>query len=338
MELEKRKITYTPYFNKSGEFTIDLSHEEQTYDHEKRHVELLVDILNCDFAKSEWLEDKPFSFLCPTDCNYEDYIRDFKSFVGSDSIEKDIELHNKLKEQLYGSFDLSKYKNFVNSVFVDKRDGLSSYQLYVAYVLSNLDLGLGEFYYKVSMDSDIYLLANIEKDDALEIVRTNQGPKRFEKTKEYFKGKESPDVAIPVYEFINFDVFLRFLLYTMAINNEQINICKNCGSYFCPPPKNDTLYCSKKSPQDSTKTCREFEARKKYKENIKNSEAMTLFRKLYMQKLMRVKRNPEHPSYKKDLENFQKESTIWKKDVRKGLKSEAEYLTWLKSIREKGEA
>ena len=331
------EIKYVQFFNKDGALSIDLSYEERSYNHEKGHVELLADILNGNFAKSEWSEDKPFSFSCPADCDYEDYIQYLVSLVGSDKIKEDVELHNKLKEQLYTSFDLSKYKDFVSSVFVNKRDGLSSYQLYVAYVLSNQALEFGDFSYEVATDNDIYIPSNIKNDELMEITMKTQGLEAFEKLKSYLKGKPTPTTILPVYRFINFEMFLRFLIYTMAINNERINICKNCGTYFRPPLRSDTLYCSNKSPQDSTKTCREYGAIKTYQDNLKTNKAMSLYRSIYMQKQMLSIRHPDLPNYKDDFENYKAESKQWKSDVKKGIKNEAAYLEWLESICKKKE-
>ena len=37
--------------------------------------------------------------------------------------------------------------------------------------------------------------------------------------------------------------------------------CKNCGEFFIPAKRSDTIYCDRQAPQDTSKTCKEYGAR-----------------------------------------------------------------------------
>lgn len=115
----------------------------------------------------------------------------------------------------------------------------------------------------------------------------------------------------------------------------QIKKCANCGKYFIPFNRSDSIYCDRQSPQDKLKNCKEYGAQRTYLENLKNNEAAHLYRNIYMSKQMLVKRNPDISEYKLDFENYKVRATQFKSDVKTGIKTEAEYIEWLKGIKEK---
>lgn len=112
--------------------------------------------------------------------------------------------------------------------------------------------------------------------------------------------------------------------------------CKNCGKIFVPYHRTDTLYCDRKSPQDEHLTCKEYGTKRLWYENLKQNETKKLYRNIYMQKQMLSKRNPDIYSYQIDFENYKIQSKQWKSDVKSGLKTEEEYLDWLKSAKKRG--
>lgn len=137
------------------------------------------------------------------------------------------------------------------------------------------------------------------------------------------------------YVFDNFEDFFKYVLCKAIQNNQAIKTCKNCGKYFYPSKRSDAIYCDSLSPQDSTKTCKVFGAAITRSEKEKQDEATKLYRQIYMSKQMLVKRNPDISAYKKDFENYKSQSVQWKDDIKAGLKSEAEFIEWLKIIKDK---
>ncbi len=112
-----------------------------------------------------------------------------------------------------------------------------------------------------------------------------------------------------------------------------IKKCDNCGNYFIPFNRVDAIYCDRTSPQDTSKTCKEAGALYAYRKKLKNDEASGLYRAIYMQKQMLLRRNPDIIQYKNDFESFKTHSKQWKSDIKNGVKSEEEYINWLESIK-----
>ncbi len=143
-------------------------------------------------------------------------------------------------------------------------------------------------------------------------------------------------------EFPNFSLRINCPEHLLFASLEQcythdilIKKCKNCGKYFVPQNRSDTLYCDRKAPQDESKTCKEYGARQAWKTALKENETAGLYRKIYMSKQMLAKRNPTIKDYSASFEKFKTESKKWKSDVKSGVKSEADYLEWLKAVKEK---
>ena len=132
-----------------------------------------------------------------------------------------------------------------------------------------------------------------------------------------------------------FHSYKLFEVYNIIEKEIKIKTCKNCGKYFIIENRSDTKYCDRISPEDKTKTCKEYGGIRKYQDNLKTNEAMGLARKIYMAKQMMVKRNPDIDNYRKDFENYKIQSKEWKKEVKAGSKTNEEYIQWLKDIKEK---
>lgn len=117
--------------------------------------------------------------------------------------------------------------------------------------------------------------------------------------------------------------------------------CKNCGRYFVSFTRSDALYCDRESPQEPTKTCKEYGGAKKHSDNLKTNEAMNLYRKVYQAKQILVKRHAKDPdpvlynAYKTSFEKYVSQSKQWKADVKSGKRQESEYIEWLKAVKGK---
>lgn len=126
---------------------------------------------------------------------------------------------------------------------------------------------------------------------------------------------------------------------TILENSLNIKKCKNCGKYFVPYNRSDTIYCDRICPQDSTRTCKEYGTQKLWYEKLKNNESSRLYRNAYQAKQMLYIRNSEDAKladvYKNSFEKFKKQSKQWKSDVKTGVKTEEEYIQWLKEVKEK---
>lgn len=115
----------------------------------------------------------------------------------------------------------------------------------------------------------------------------------------------------------------------VSIRGKVIRRCKNCGKYFIPGKRSDTLYCDNPSPEDTEMTCKEYGTRRLWYEKQKEDELAILSRKIASSKYMLAKRNPDQPKFKKSYQYFKEQRLIWMKSVKDGSKSREEYKEWL---------
>ena len=114
-------------------------------------------------------------------------------------------------------------------------------------------------------------------------------------------------------------------------NNTPIYICKNCGNYFIPSSKKNTLYCN--NIYEHGKTCQEIGAMITYNEKLKKDEINSLYRKTLSAKKMLANRNPDIPMYLEKYEQWKKDANQFKKDIKIGLKTEEEFKNWIEETR-----
>ena len=118
----------------------------------------------------------------------------------------------------------------------------------------------------------------------------------------------------------------------IASRGKTIRQCQNCGKYFIPAKRSDTLYCDNPSPEDPEMTCKEYGNRRLWYERQKDDEIASLSRKIASAKGMLAKRNPDIPQYADSYEYFKEQRLIWIKAVKEGTKTQEEYKEWLLSM------
>lgn len=170
------------------------------------------------------------------------------------------------------------------------------------------------------------------------IVKEKTVFNNFKKMMEKFLKNGMPSIEY-VYLYprnMYFNATLGALLIEISIAGYTFKKCKNCGKIFIPYNRSDTVYCERYSPQDSSKTCREFGAMRTYQNNLQHNETMSLYRKIYMSKQMLIKRHPDISDYVNSFENFKKQANKWKSDIKSGISTENHYLEWLRNIKLRG--
>lgn len=143
------------------------------------------------------------------------------------------------------------------------------------------------------------------------------------------------------YELSTLEDLINCCIFEMANKEVSLKKCSNCGKYFVPTNRSDTIYCDNQAPQDPSKTCKKYGAIKAYQNNLKKNESMSLYRTIYMSKQMLVKRSKEKEDNEllrintESFEKFKILSAQWKSDVKTGSKTEQEFIEWLKAVKEK---
>lgn len=105
--------------------------------------------------------------------------------------------------------------------------------------------------------------------------------------------------------------------------------CKNCGNYFVPVGRSDSVYCGFPSPQDKTKECREVGANATRARKMKNDTLTQEYRRLYMRLKMAIKRHPDDEALKERFMELTEGMKARKKQKEDGTISVDGILEWL---------
>ena len=115
-------------------------------------------------------------------------------------------------------------------------------------------------------------------------------------------------------------------------NQTQIVKCKNCGHYFVPTGRSDSIYCTYPSPQDSEKTCKEIGAQVRRSNKEKTDITTKEYRKVYMRYKMLIRRHPEEAKYEEQFNRLKSEVKEWRNKLENGETTTEEFLGWLKQF------
>lgn len=158
---------------------------------------------------------------------------------------------------------------------------------------------------------------------------------KLERNSNKFDTKNSPHLYF-TYECLNINDYMITTFLQLIENNYLILKCKNCNKYFIAYKRTDTYYCDRISPQDTTKTCKQYGAEKAWTDRTKDeNDWYNLYRKVYQSFQMKAKRNPNNIQLKQNFDNFRTDANEWKKTVKEGTKTEAEFMYWLQEFRKK---
>lgn len=108
--------------------------------------------------------------------------------------------------------------------------------------------------------------------------------------------------------------------------------CKNCGNYFVPIGRSDSVYCGYPSPQDETKSCRDVGANATRARKMKNDIMTQEYRRLYMRLKMGTKRHPENKDLQERFIALTEGMKVRRKQKEAGSLSTDEILEWLSSF------
>ena len=108
--------------------------------------------------------------------------------------------------------------------------------------------------------------------------------------------------------------------------------CKNCGSYFVPTGRSDTLYCGYPSPQDKNKTCRDLGAQATRVRMLKNDLVTQEYRRLYMRLKMAIKRHPNDPLLQQKFDRLTEGMKEKRKKRDIGELNSDDILEWIASL------
>lgn len=126
-------------------------------------------------------------------------------------------------------------------------------------------------------------------------------------------------------------------LYIQLLLEKKITIrqCKNCRKYFVTESRTDEIYCNRISPQNPNKTCKEYGAKKTYRDNIKSRPLKDEHYKTSQFFRMRIKRNKDKNNIE-EVKKLEKQFAKYKLDYEKKQKQynnkklmEEDFKNWI---------
>lgn len=243
----------------------------------------------------------------------------------------------KIGDQLYNEMielDMPVLKTMIDHVFLynEKLQALTAGQRLVAF---NAAFDPENLFRSFQYKAEIKSLLDVDGEIYLKFHKKLRGKFR-DSFDECCKFIAENNIHISPYSFYAFDNYadlLLFYLNEMINSNVIIKKCENCRRYFVPANRLDTKYCDNKSPQDFSKTCKEYGALEAYKNKLKSNKAAGLYRSIYMQKQMLTKRNPDINEYKEDFEQYKADTKRMKRELKQGIISEDLFIEWLENIK-----
>lgn len=115
----------------------------------------------------------------------------------------------------------------------------------------------------------------------------------------------------------------------LARRKKILRKCANCGHWFVPENRSDTLYCDRISPQEPTMDCKTYASQRLWYQKQKQDDLAVLSRNILSAKGMLAKRNPDIPAYQRSYDYFRTERLKWKKAVETGEVTREAYREWL---------
>lgn len=123
-------------------------------------------------------------------------------------------------------------------------------------------------------------------------------------------------------------------LRELSLRGKVVRQCANCGRWFVPENRSDTLYCDRISPQEPAMDCKTYASQRLWYQKQKNDELSVLSRNILSAKGMLAKRNPDILAYRRSYDYFRAERMKWKKALEAGAVSREEYREWLLRMRD----
>lgn len=127
-----------------------------------------------------------------------------------------------------------------------------------------------------------------------------------------------------------------FDIYRKLIIDKKICIkkCKNCKKFFITKNRTDEVYCSNPSPQNINKTCKEYGAKKMYRDEIKSTPIKYEHNRtsqFYRMRIKRSKNEKEKTQYEKAFNTYKEDYQKKKNKYKTGKLKESDFVEWIKN-------
>lgn len=235
-------------------------------------------------------------------------------------------------------------EELIHNVFISECPySVSRLEKYFAYQLSKYGLGAPSilehtFSLNISLDSKYAEYKdnrNFSRELSEIIGRGGSQADQYESILSVFEKHSGKAATYRKLQFSNCLNVFDCILLDMIIKNVPLKRCENCGKFFVPS-RSDMIYCENISPQDEGKSCREYGKYRDYLEKNRTDEATRLYRSIYNTMQNKSRRcGHKNQALVQAVADFKKMGNEWRAEIKKGHKTIAEYIEWLKAVKEK---
>lgn len=264
-----------------------------------------------------------------------------------DILKKEQEKHKSnidcLKNIIFKDFTLNELKNFLEDLklfelnlilyshkdleldIIDKLTGKEHINIKaplqkIKLLQQNYNLNIFNDFYEIMCLSKIVICDNnkIYLDDEINKLSDNRD-----------------NLDIKIVEVFKFNTLTQLLnLSLVRIMDKKITLkkCLNCDNYFIPEKRTDEKYCNRISPQNHNKTCKEYGAKKTYRDEIKSIPLKNEHNKasqFFRMRITRAKNQKDEEYYQKEFNIYKKTYQQKKQQYKSGKLKEKDFIDWI---------
>lgn len=174
------------------------------------------------------------------------------------------------------------------------------------------------------------------EDDCLEdCIEAREDMDHFEHSMRAYlaAGTEIYDTPLTVYRCNSIEDVCIASLHFLIINQYNIRKCKNCGRYFVAYLRSDAEYCTRVSPYNKKKTCREDGPKRTFEASINADVVKKTLKQIESARRMRKHRNPDNWDIQTEFDEWHTAMVRWRKNYQSGGISAEQFLAWLEEHR-----
>lgn len=174
------------------------------------------------------------------------------------------------------------------------------------------------------------------EDDCLEdLIEAQEGMDHFEHSMRAYlaDATEIYDTPLTVYQCNSIEDVCIASLHFLIVNQYNIRKCKNCGRYFVAYLRSDAEYCTRVSPYNKKKTCREDGPKRTFEASINADIVKKTLKQIESARRMRKHRNPDNWDIQTEFDEWHTAMVRWRKNYQSGGISAEQLLAWLEEHR-----
>ena len=170
------------------------------------------------------------------------------------------------------------------------------------------------------------------EDDCLEdLIEADEDMDHFEHSMRAYlaAGTEIYDTPLTVYQCESIEDVCIASLHFLITNNYNIRKCKNCDRYFVAYLRSDAEYCTRVSPYNQKKTCREDGPKRTYGASLNGDIVKKRLQQIESARRMRKFRNPDNWDIEQEFDEWQIAMNRRRREYQSGSISAEQFLIWL---------